>query len=57
MSKLIKKNLTKYIFSFMNLVRKIKEMRLYLVESENQYTFLYKCVNSFLKQNNIFKNK
>ena len=42
-------------FSIMNLVRKLKEMRLYLVESENQYTFLYQFVNIFLKQNNILK--
>ena len=40
-------------FSIMNLVRKLKEMRLYLVESESQYTFLYKFVNIFLKLNNI----
>ena len=40
-------------FSIMNLVRKLKEMRLYLVESENQYIFLYQFINLFLKQNNI----
>ena len=44
-------------FSIMNLVRKLKEMRLYLVENENQYTFLYQFVNIFLKQNNILNNK
>ena len=43
-------------FSIMNLVRKLKEMRLYLVESENQYTFLYQFVNLFLKQNNTLNN-
>ena len=40
-------------FSVMNLVRKLKEMRLYLVESESQYTFLYQFINIFLKLNNI----
>ena len=40
-------------FSIMNLVRKLKEMRLYLVESESQYTFLYQFINIFLKLNNI----
>ena len=44
-------------FSIMNLVRKLKEMRLYLVESENQYKFLYQFVNIFLKQNNILNIK
>ena len=39
-------------FSIMNLVRKLKEMRLYLVENENQYIFLYQFVNIFLNQNN-----
>ena len=42
-------------FSIMNLVRKLKEMRLYLVECENQYKFLYEFINKFLKQNNILK--
>ena len=51
------KKLNEIHFSIMNLVRKLKEMRLYLVESENQYKFLYQFVNIFLKQNNIFKNK
>jgi len=40
-------------FSIMNLVRKLKEMRLYLVESECQYSFLYQFVNIILKLNNI----
>ena len=48
-------NINEIKFSIMNLVRKLKEMRLYLVESENQYTFLYQFVNIFLKQNNILK--
>jgi len=40
-------------FSIMNLVRKLKEMRLYLVETESQYTFIYQFVNNFLTQKNI----
>ena len=44
-------------FSIMNLVRKLKEMRLYLVECESQYSFLYQFVNLFLKQNNILNIK
>ena len=39
-------------FSIVNLVRKLKEMRLYLVENEIQYIFLYQFVNIFLTQNN-----
>ena len=40
-------------FSIMNLVRKMKEMRLYLVENQSQYNFLYQFVNIFLLKNNI----
>ena len=40
-------------FSIMNLVRKMKEMRLYLVENQSQYNFLYQFVNIFLIKNNI----
>ena len=46
-------NINEIKFSIMNLVRKLKEMRLYLVESECQYSFLYQFVNIFLKLNNI----
>jgi len=40
-------------FSILNLVRKLKEMRLYLVENENQYYFLYQFVNQLLIERNI----
>ena len=40
-------------FSILNLVRKLKEMRLYLVENENQYYFLYQFVNQILTERNI----
>ena len=39
-------------FSIMNLVRQLKEMRLYLVENENQYILLYQFVYLLLKQIN-----
>ena len=39
-------------FSIMNLVRKLKEMRLYLVENQTQYNFLYQFVNLVLIKNN-----
>ena len=37
----------------MNLVRKLKEMRLYLVENQTQYNFLYQFVNLVLLKNNM----
>ena len=40
-------------FSIFNLVRKLKEMRAYLVQTEEQYLFLYKFVQHLLKKNNI----
>ena len=39
-------------FSVMNLVRKLKEMRLYLVENENQYNFIYIFANILLSTMN-----
>ena len=45
-------NLNEIRFSIMNLVRKLKEMRLYLVENEKQYIFLYQFVNKLLHQKN-----
>ena len=45
-----KKDIT---FSIMNLVRKIKEMRMFSVENENQYKVLYKFVNYILFQYNV----
>ena len=35
-------------FSIMNLVRKIKEMRIFSVENENQYNVLYLFANYLL---------
>ena len=40
-------------FSIMNLVRKIKEMRMFSVENENQYKVLYTFVNYILFHYNI----
>ena len=40
-------------FSIMNLVRKIKEMRMYSVENENQYNVLYLFANYILYYFNI----
>ena len=47
------KNLKELKFSIMNLVRKLKEMRLYLVENQTQYNFLYQFVNLVLLKNNM----
>ena len=38
--------------SVFNLVRKLKEMRMYMVENENQYIFLYVFINYILTNNN-----
>ena len=35
-------------FSIFNLVRKMKEMRMYLVQNENQYFFIYKFIKNLL---------
>jgi protein tyrosine phosphatase len=47
------KSLKELKFSIMNLVRKLKEMRLYLVENQTQYNFLYQFVNLVLLKNNM----
>ena len=39
-------------FSLMNLVRKLKEMRLYLVENEKQYKMIYQFISKLLKYRN-----
>ena len=49
------KNKIEIKFSIMNLVRKLKEMRLYLVENQTQYNFLYQFVNLVLIKNNFIK--
>ena len=43
------KNIT---INFMNLVRKLKEMRMHLVETEDQYKLIYKFVSKFLEDRN-----
>ena len=56
MSQIYQKNLNNEIsFCIMNLVRKMKEMRMYSVENENQYEFLYIFVDYLLKNYNIKK--
>ena len=50
------KNINELKFSIMNLVRKLKEMRLYLVENQTQYNFLYQFVNLVLLKNNLINN-
>ena len=49
---LMNKNTTEIKFSIMNLVRKIKEMRMYSVENEDQYGMLYMFANYILLKNN-----
>jgi protein tyrosine phosphatase len=49
----IKQNKNEIKFSIFNLVRKLKEMRAYLVQTEEQYLFLYKFVQHLLKKENI----
>ena len=40
-------------FSVMNVVRKLKEMRIHMVENDKQYLFLYQFVQILLKSNNL----
>jgi protein tyrosine phosphatase len=42
-------------FSVFNFVRKLKEMRLFSVENINQYNFIYKFLEEYLKEKNIPK--
>jgi protein tyrosine phosphatase len=39
-------------FSLMNLVRKLKEMRLYLVENDDQYKMIYQFISKLLNDRN-----
>lgn len=56
MSQIYQKNLNNEIsFCIMNLVRKMKEMRMYSVENENQYEFLYIFADYLLKNYNVKK--
>ena len=40
-------------FNIFNFVRKLKEMRMYSVENINQYSFIYKFLEEYLKEKNI----
>ena len=42
-------------FNIFNLVRKIKEMRLYMVQNVDQYRFVYAYVRYLLENNNVLK--
>ena len=50
---ILNKNLTEIKISIMNLVRKIKEMRMYSVENENQYAVLYHFADYILLKYNV----
>jgi len=52
----IEKNSKEIIFCIFNLVRKIKEMRIFSVENVNQYALLYHFSNYLLLNYNV-KNK
>lgn len=40
-------------FSVVNIVRKLKEFRLYMVENYDQYTFIYEFLSLFLENTNV----
>ena len=42
-------------FSVFNIVRKLKEMRLYMVQNSGQYKFIYEFIECLLKEYNIEK--
>ena len=44
-------------FNVFNLVRKLKELRLYSVENINQYTFIYYFIEELLKEKNFRKQE
>ena len=45
--------ITEIKFSIMNVVRKLKEMRIHMVENDEQYLFLYQFVKMLLMENNL----
>ena len=51
--KQIDENVKEIQFSIFNLVRKLKEMRLYSVQTQPQYNFIHEYVRYFLTNNNI----
>ena len=53
MQQINNKNIKEIQFSIMNLVRKLKEMRMHLVENEDQYIFLYHFCILLLNQINL----
>ena len=53
MQQINNKNIKEIKFSVMNLVRKLKEMRMHLVENEDQYLFLYQFCILLLNQINL----
>ena len=48
MTQITNKNKEIIEFSVFNLVRKIKELRMHMVENENQYILLYQFINFLL---------
>ena len=49
------KKLKEIKFNVFNLVRKLKEMRIFLVQNELQYLFVYQFIEHYLKKYNIEK--
>ena len=52
MAQIENENLEKIDFSVFNIVRKLKEMRLYMVQSIDQYKFIYEFIDCLLRENN-----
>ena len=52
MAQIKNENLEKIDFSVFNIVRKLKEMRLYMVQSIDQYKFIYEFIDCLLRENN-----
>ena len=50
-----KKNNPEIQFNIFNVVRKLKEMRMLLVQTDTQYWFIYKYIETYLKK--LFKKK
>ena len=42
------------IFNVFNFVRKLKEMRMFSVENINQYNFIYKFLEEYLREKNVY---
>ena len=53
MSQIKNKNLENIHFSVFNMVRKLKEMRLLMVQTNVQYKFIYDFIDCLLKENNV----